>query len=115
MVLFAGVLLLIILIRFDGLLIRIDIILGVFFLEVLIYTKIYSTRWFHVIILLIVLELFMLKIYFFSAVGSLVSDINIYFIFMFITLRVAEASVGIALLTLLIRLHGVDFLLSLRI
>ena len=100
---------------FDGILSRIDIILSLRLLELLIYIKIYSTKWFHVIILLITLELFILKIFFFSVIGCLISNIALYFSFIFITLRVAEARVGIALLTLLIRLHGIDFLLVLNI
>merc|ERR1711990_1122132 len=38
--------------------------------------------------------------------------INIAFVFLFITLRVAEARVGISLLTILVRVHGEDIILT---
>merc|ERR1712030_246447 len=37
-------------------------------------------------------------------------NINIFFIFRFITLRVAEASIGLSLLTILVRNHGNDYI-----
>jgi len=66
-------------------------------------------------IILILLELFILKIYFFSLFCFFEISINNFFVFLFITLRVAEARVGISLLTILIRVHGEDIILMIRI
>jgi len=66
-------------------------------------------------IILILLELFILKIYFFSLFCFFEININNFFVFLFITLRVAEARVGISLLTILIRVHGEDIILIIRI
>merc|ERR1712110_1242751 len=41
--------------------------------------------------------------------------INNFFVFLFITLRVAEARVGISLLTILVRVHGEDVILTLTV
>jgi len=57
----------------------------------------------------------MLKIYFFSLFYFVNLSINNFFIFLFITLRVAEARVGISLLTILVRVHGEDIILTIRI
>ena len=57
----------------------------------------------------------MLKIYFFSLFCFIEITINNFFVFLFITLRVAEARVGISLLTILVRVHGEDIILIIRI
>jgi len=61
------------------------------------------------------LELFILKIYFFSLFFFANIIINNFFVFLFITLRVAEARVGISLLTILVRVHGEDVILTLTV
>jgi len=61
------------------------------------------------------LELFILKIYFFSLFFFANIMINNFFVFLFITLRVAEARVGISLLTILVRVHGEDVILTLTV
>ena len=66
-------------------------------------------------IILIILELFILKIYFFSLFFFANIIINNFFVFLFITLRVAEARVGISLLTILVRVHGEDVILTLTV
>ena len=79
------------------------------------FLYLYISKWFHVIIVLILLELFILKIYFFSLFYFVRLNINNFFVFLFITLRVAEARVGISLLTILVRVHGEDIILIIRI
>jgi len=83
--------------------------------ELIFFLYLYISKWFHVIIVLILLELFMLKIYFFSLFYFVRLNINNFFVFLFITLRVAEARVGISLLTILVRVHGEDIILIIRI
>jgi len=61
------------------------------------------------------LELFILKIYFFSLFFFANIIINNFSVFLFITLRVAEARVGISLLTILVRVHGEDVILTLTV
>jgi len=61
------------------------------------------------------LELFILKIYFFPLFFFANIIINNFFVFLFITLRVAEARVGISLLTILVRVHGEDVILTLTV
>jgi len=56
-----------------------------------------------------VLELFILKIYFLG-VSFLLGGGRSYFTFFFITLSVAEARVGLSLLTMLVRSNGDDFI-----
>ena len=41
--------------------------------------------------------------------------INNFFVFLFITLSVAEARVGISLLTILVRVHGEDIILRISV
>jgi NADH:ubiquinone oxidoreductase subunit K len=66
-------------------------------------------------IILILLELFILKIFFFSLFYFIEITINNFFTFLFITLRVAEARVGMSLLTILVRVHGEDIILTISI
>jgi len=60
--------------------------------------------------LLIFLEIFILLIFIFASLSRLVLRASGGFIFVFITLRVAEARIGIAVLTMLVRRHGNDFI-----
>lgn len=52
----------------------------------------------------------MLKIYFLRVLFRVGREISRYFSYIFVTLRVAEATVRVSLLTILIRTHGRDFL-----
>ena len=92
-----------------------DLLLLIVIFELLFFIYLYVSKWFHIIIILILLELFILKIYFFSLFCFIRAAINNFFIFLFITLRVAEARVGISLLTILVRVHGEDIILIIRI
>jgi len=74
------------------------------------YSALLARRWFHVIVLLIFLEIFMLLIFLIVTRFRLIINLSGGFIFIFITLRVAEASIGMALLTILVRRHGNDFI-----
>lgn len=85
------------------------------FFELLFFLYLYTSKWFHIMIILILLELFILKIYFFSLFCIVGININNFFVFLFITLRVAEARVGISLLTMLVRVHGEDIILTINI
>ena len=60
--------------------------------------------------LLMILELFMLKNYFLRMYICTKIFISNYFIFVFVVLRVAEARVGLSLLTSLVRAHGTDYI-----
>ena len=88
-----------------------DLIIVIFIIEILVFYWLFNLSWFHIIILLIVLELFILKIYFFSVYFSIKNRILRLFIFLFITVRVAEARLGISLLTILVRICGEDSIL----
>jgi len=57
-----------------------------------------------------ILELFILIIFFLINYYILLINYSGFFIFVFITLRVAEASVGLSLLTILVRNHGNDYI-----
>merc|ERR1711956_134661 len=94
---------------FNGLF-SLDIFLIFILLEIFIF--LYTKVWFHVIIILIVLELFILKIYFLVIFFRIKILARSRFLFVFITLRVAEARVGLSLLTLLIRIYGEDIINS---
>lgn len=83
--------------------------------EVLIFLYIYTSIWFHIMILLILIELFILKIYILSILSEKIIAFSSYFTYIFITLSVAEASISISLLTLLIRTHGEDNILLINI
>merc|ERR1712037_667947 len=89
-----------------------DLLFIIVILELLFFLYLYISKWFHVIIILILLELFILKIYFFCFIRMV---INNFFVFLFITLSVAEARVGISLLTILVRVHGEDIILRISV
>ena len=80
------------------------------FLRACTYRLLLTSRWFHVIVLLIFLEIFILLIFIFASLSRLILRASGGFIFVFITLRVAEARIGIAVLTMLVRRHGNDFI-----
>lgn len=77
--------------------------------EITLYALIFSLSWFHLIILLIILELLSLKVFLVRIVTLNIGS-NPTFIFTLVTLRVAEARVGLRALTMLIRSHGEDLL-----
>ena len=56
------------------------------------------------------LEIFMLSIFFLLNFYIIMFNYSIFFIFIFITLSVAEARVGLSLLTMLVRSHGNDYM-----
>jgi len=70
-----------------------------------------SIVWYHVIILLIIIEFLILSIFLLANIYLVILGTSIFFLFLFITLRVAEARLGISLLTILVRIHGIDFIL----
>ena len=100
---------------YSGLFYLKDLLFIIVILELLFFLYLYISKWFHVIIILILLELFMLKIYFFSLFCFIRMAINNFFVFLFITLSVAEARVGISLLTILVRVHGEDIILRISV
>jgi len=79
-------------------------------LELGVYMALYTSFWYHVIILLIILEFFILKGFFFTSLVIFRGSLETFFIFLFTALAVREASLGIALLTVLARAHGNDYL-----
>merc|ERR1712126_428950 len=79
-------------------------------LQILLYVRIYTLRWYHIMILLMILELMILNIFLVSMIVSWSLSGSYFLIYCFVTLRVAEARVGISLLTILIRAHGRDYL-----
>ena len=56
------------------------------------------------------LEIFILSIFFLLNFYIIIFNYSIFFIFIFITLSVAEARIGLSLLTILIRSHGNDYI-----
>ena len=56
------------------------------------------------------LEIFMLRIFFLLNYYIILINYSIFFIFIFITLSVAEARIGLSLLTILVRRHGNDYI-----
>lgn len=79
-------------------------------LELGVYMALYTSFWYHVIILLIILEFFILKGFFFTGLVIFRGSLETFFIFLFTALAVREASLGISLLTVLARAHGNDYL-----
>merc|ERR1712168_1691867 len=86
-----------------------SIFLLLFFI-ILVFRFIISIIWYHVIIILMILELFILMIFFLVNLFTLIINYSRFFIFVFITLSVAEARVGLSLLTMLVRNHGNDYI-----
>ena len=56
------------------------------------------------------LEIFILSIFFLLNFYIIIFNYSIFFIFIFITLSVAEARIGLSLLTILVRNHGNDYI-----
>ena len=56
------------------------------------------------------LEIFILGIFFLLNFYIMLLNYSIFFIFIFITLSVAEARIGLSLLTILVRNHGNDYI-----
>jgi len=66
--------------------------------------------WYHLIILLIILEILILMIFLLTNLFLFLRKLSIFFVFLFITLSVAEATIGLSLLTILVRRHGNDYI-----
>ena len=81
-----------------------------FFLEMILYLYLLGSVWFHVIILLIIMEIIILLIFSLIRIIIIVSKISGRIIFLFITLRVAEARIGVSLLTIIVRRRGNDYI-----
>ena len=79
-------------------------------LEILIYVFVYTSFWYHVIMLLIVLEFIILKNFLMVILTIYYLNLENVFLFFFRALAVSEASLGISLLTVLSRAHGNDYL-----
>jgi len=60
--------------------------------------------------MLIILEMFMIVLFFLVRFTSVANNLTIISTFVFITIRVVEARVGIALLTIIIRNNGNDYM-----
>ena len=54
--------------------------------------------------------MFILLIFLIINIFFIINKISIFFIFLFITLRVSEARIGLSLLTILVRRHGNDYI-----
>ena len=87
-----------------------EIIIILMGLEILIYVFVYTSFWYHVIILLIVLEFIILKNFLMVILIIYGLKLENVFLFFFRALAVSEASLGISLLTVLSRAHGNDYL-----
>jgi len=79
-------------------------------LEILIYVFVYTSFWYHVIMLLIVLEFMILKNFLMVILIIYCLSLENVFLFFFRALAVSEASLGMSLLTVLSRTHGNDYL-----
>merc|ERR1712015_498600 len=77
--------------------------------EMVLYVVVYTSFWYHIIILLIVLEFIMLKNFLLIMVLISISSVESAFIFFFSVLAVREARLGISLLAVLSRAHGNDY------
>ena len=85
--------------------------LYIFIIFIIIFLRIFFCRiWYHLIVLLIILEIFILRIFLLLNLFLLSFKRSFFFIFCFITLRVAEARIGLSILTILIRSHGNDYI-----
>lgn len=87
-----------------------EVVIILMSLEILIYVFVYTSFWYHVIILLIVLEFIILKNFLVVVLIIYVLKLENVFLFFFRALAVSEASLGISLLTVLSRAHGNDYL-----
>nr|YP_010982596.1 NADH dehydrogenase subunit 4L [Pseudodiaptomus hessei]WOH21594.1 NADH dehydrogenase subunit 4L [Pseudodiaptomus hessei] len=88
-----------------------SIILIILFVEILFLMFSFLKNWFHLMILLIIMEMFMLKILL-SMVMFSHSLIFVTMILSFITIMVIEASMGVSVLSLLVRFRGNDFIIN---
>ena len=85
------------------------ILLGVLVFELMVYLGLTGAMWSHLLILLLILEFLALKVLF--IVLSVIRAAGVsQFVFLYVTLRVAEARLAIALLTTIMRTHGSDSL-----
>ena len=74
-------------------------------IEVLIYVLVITKKWYHVIILLVVIEFFRIKGFILTRLLWTQSFTSL-FLFLFVTLMVCEASLGIGLVISLTRRVG---------
>ena len=82
----------------------------IIFIQIILFRVFFSRIWFHLIILLIILEIFILLIFLIINFFLLLNKLSSFFIFLFITLRVSEARIGLSMLTILVRRHGNDYI-----
>lgn len=87
-----------------------EFILIIFILEIFIYFTAILKNWFHLIIILILIEIIILKLFFILVIISRI-EISQNIIFIFSTFIVIEARMGVSILTLIVRSHGNDFIL----
>ena len=78
--------------------------------EILVYVFVYTSFWYHIMMLLMVLEFIILKNFLLVVMLIYRASVESVFIFFFRALAVREARLGISLLTVLARAHGNDYL-----
>jgi len=83
------------------------ILLGVLLFELIVYLMLTGAIWSHLLILLLILEFLALKVLFIVLVVIRAAGLS-QFVFLYVTLSVAEARLAIALLTTIMRTHGSD-------
>ena len=66
----------------------------------------------HLILLLIVLELIVIKLFLIVSLSAVFYALDSFFIFIFVIITAREAGVGVALLTTFVRGHGNDLILA---
>lgn len=66
----------------------------------------------HLILLLIVLELIVIKLFLIVSLSVVFYALDSFFIFIFVIITAREAGVGVALLTTFVRGHGNDLILA---
>ena len=79
----------------------------VVFVELRVYTLLAGAIWSHLLVLLLILEFLALKVLYIVLVAIGVAGVS-QFIFLYVTLRVAEARLAMSLLTAIMRTHGSD-------
>lgn len=88
----------------------VEVLTVIRFVEIILYIFVYTSFWYHIIILLIVLEFIILKNFLLTVLLISITNVESVFIFFFRALAVREARLGISLLTVLARAHGNDYL-----
>lgn len=85
-----------------------ELLVALALLEGLVYTFVFAWVTSHVMLMLIVLELFTLKAFFVVSARLASSGVEVAAVFMFLAIMAREAGFGIALLTAVARAHGND-------